>query len=88
MIPEVNEEFVLTKIRFFADSHVWPLQNRVDPDAWLGNFDSKDRRFALQLLNSFMYVSDDLVDQIFVSTIQGLSQIVTTIGGNLAHRRL
>lgn len=78
MIPEVNEEFVLTKCKFFASNQVWPLQRKLDPERWLANFETADRRLALQLLNSFMFFSDDLLDRMFVSAIQGLSRGETT----------
>ena len=86
MTPELNEEFVLTKCKFFASTQIWPLRNKLDPDGWLSNFEQADRRMALQLLNSFMYFSDDLLDRMFVSAIQGLSRIVTTNHASVSQR--
>ena len=86
MIPEVNEEFVLTKCKFFASNQVWPLRRKLDPERWLANFDTADRRLALQLLNSFMFFSDDLLDRMFISAIQGLSRVATTAYTSRANR--
>ena len=87
MVPEVNEEFVLAKCNFFASTQVWPLKRKLDPEGWLGNFAQKDKRLACQLLNSFMYFSDDWLDRMFVSAVQGLSRTVTTCDEKLAVRR-
>lgn len=86
MIPEVNEEIVLAKCRFFVSTQVWPIRKKLDPEGWLANFDTTDRRLALQLLNSFMYFSDDMLDRMFVSAIQGLSRITTTVHASRSDR--
>lgn len=86
MIPEVNEEFVLMKCKFFVSTQIWPLRNKFDPEGWLSNFETRDRGLALQLLNSFMFFSDDMLDRMFVSAIQGLSRISTTVHASLADR--
>lgn len=88
MVPEVNHEFVSRKCSFFAAAQLWPLKSKVDPDGWLGNFDQEDRRHAIQLLNSFLYFSGNMVDRLFYSAMQGLSREVTTSGSSLANRRL
>lgn len=87
MIPEVTEDFVLTKCQFFTSTQVWPLKTKLDPDGWLANFDANDKSMATQLLNSFMYFSDDVIDRMFVSAVQGLSREVTTIHAPLSQRR-
>lgn len=87
MVPEVSEEFVRGKCNFFAACQVWPLKKRLDPEGWLGNFSQSDRRMAVQLLNGFMYFSDDFLDRMFVSAVQGLSRITTSLNSTLAIRR-
>ena len=78
MVPEVNHEFVSRKCSFFAAAQLWPLKSKVDPDGWLGNFDQDDRKYAFQLLNSFLYFSRTMVDRLFFSAMQGLSREVAT----------
>lgn len=87
MVPEVNEEFVLGKCDFFASTQVWPINSKLDPESWLGNFDDEDRHVAVQLLNAFVFYSDDLLDRSFVSAVQGLSRLVTTFPSSLKSRR-
>ncbi len=88
MIPEVKETFVLTKCNFFAANQIWPRKTRMNPDGWLNNFDESDRLLACQLLNSFLYYPEELIDRMFVSAVQGLSRTVTSASGGLANRRL
>lgn len=77
-VPEVNEAFVKGKCDFLVDTQLWPLHQRLDPHGWLGNFGNDERPFAVHLLNSFMYFSNVLLDQLFVSAFRGLSRHVTT----------
>ncbi len=88
MLPEVNEQFVLTKCNFLAKHQFWPRKARMDPEGWLGNFRPDDRRMASQLLNSFLYYSEELVDRMFASAVQGLSRDVTSSTESLKDRRL
>ncbi|WP_339731028.1 hypothetical protein [uncultured Gimesia sp.] len=88
MIPTINEEIMRSKCNFFVSTQLWPLRNKLDPDGWLANFELSDKKMALQLLNSFMYFSDDLLDRMFVSAVQGLSRIVTTSHKSLSDRRV
>jgi hypothetical protein len=76
-IQEVSESFVLSKIQFLVDVHLWPDRQVLDPGSWLRNFNASERRHALNLLNVFLYVSDPLVDAIFRSAIQSLSASIT-----------
>ena len=48
MIPQVNERFVLTKCNFFAANQIWPRKSRMNPDGWLNNFDTGDRRSGVK----------------------------------------
>lgn len=72
--PIVNESFVLTKCDYFVDVHVWPLSDVCDPRGWLSNFEQEEKVFAHQLLNSFMFFRTPVMDAMFVSAIQSLSQ--------------
>ena len=69
----VTEKFVNSKVEFLEDIHVWPERDRLDPYAWLGNFTSDDRPFALNLLNVFLYYNEAIVDAMFRGAVQRLS---------------
>lgn len=72
--PVVNESFVLTKCDYFVDVQVWPLLEHCNPRGWLSNFTDHEKIYAIQLLNSFMYFRDPIMDSMFVAAVQSLSQ--------------
>lgn len=79
-IPFFNEEFVLNKCNFFVETHIWPLKNKLDPEGFLSNFSPQERVYAVHLINSFMYYSDFLLDNLLISVIRGLSKFVLPKG--------
>lgn len=66
------------KADFLVDTQLWPLHQRLDPHGWLANFDRNELPYAVHLLNSFMYFSSTLLDQLFVSAFRGLSRHVVS----------
>ena len=70
-----DEVFVLEKLRFFSDIHIWPTYNRVDYQAWLSNFDEKELPYAYKLLNFFCFFNNDMVDSLFRAAIHNLSNL-------------
>lgn len=70
---ELNEALLLEKCSDFARFQIWPLRARLDPKAWLDNFDPNDRPLAGHLLNAFMYFSDDITRQLFIAGLQSIS---------------
>lgn len=75
---ELSRDLVLNKCKAFSDFQVWPLTPRLNPEKWLSNFDDDEQAFALHLLNSFMFFSDALVDQLLTAAFQNLSNLVAT----------
>jgi len=71
---ELSWELLQDKCRDFTEFQVWPLRLKMNPEGWLSNFPSRERRFAYHLLNAFMYFSADLTDQLFLSAVQNISQ--------------
>jgi len=53
----------------------WP-SSKIDPNGWLQNFEQADRCFAAHMLGRFMLFSDELVDALFLSAFQSLSNII------------
>ncbi len=76
----INRAFIKEKNTFFVDSHVWPLQARLDPEGWLRNFTPDEEELAVHLLNGFCYYSSGLVDQLFVTAFLRLSVHVVPPG--------
>jgi hypothetical protein len=80
----VTEDQLLSKCRYFAEIGIWPRLSKIDPSAWLSNFLSSERLYALHLLNSFMYFSNDLLGQLFLASFQGLTRSVIGSRASLA----
>lgn len=83
----INRAFLREKSSFFIDCHVWPLQNRLDPEGWLRNFNTDEEEFAIHLLNGFCYYSDSLLDQLFVSAFVRLCSKVMATSLPSSHSR-
>ena len=74
---DASETFVKSKIRFLMEIGVWPPSEQLNPLAWLNNFSTDERPFALNLLNIFLYFNDQLTDALFRATVQQLSAPLT-----------
>ena len=74
--PPVPEEFVLRKADYFVDIQLWPPESKLNVNGWLSNFRSDERAHAMQLLNSFIYLSPMLTDELFKAAFQQLSRLV------------
>lgn len=72
----VDEEFVLKKCAYFRDVGLWPRTEVVSPEQWLSNFTDEENPYAVQLLNSFQYFSEDLTNELFAAAFQGISSHV------------
>jgi len=70
---EMNKELLISKCNFFVEVHIWPLLNKLNPQNWLTNFKQNEMEYAVHLLNSFMYFSDEIVDAMFVAAFHNLS---------------
>ena len=77
---DLSRDLVLSKCKAFSDFQVWPLTPRLNPEAWLSNFDETEQPFALHLLNGFMFFSDAMVDQLLTAAFQNLSNLIPQDG--------
>lgn len=82
-----SDIFVLSKAEYFAEVHVWPERQHLDPHNWLLNFTTDERPFAVNMLNVFMYFNELLVDALLRSSLQGLSAELTTTATSLAEAK-
>lgn len=86
--PELGEEFVLRRCEYFAKVGLWPTRgDGFDPERWLANFRTEEKRHALYLLNGFIYMSKRVVEQVFVEAVRGLSRHVMTAASDSAQLR-
>lgn len=72
----IDEQFVLTKCDYFVEVQIWPLLDRLNPSRWLENFEENEKRHAVQLLNTFMFFCEPLVNEMLKAAFQGLSAYV------------
>lgn len=70
-----DEATVLEACGRLVDFRVWE-PTRIDPQGWLDNFSQSERGFALVLLSRFTFFADHLVDQLFRSAFQNLSNML------------
>lgn len=70
-----DEANVLEACGRLVDFGAWE-QTRIDPEGWLANFSHAERGYALVLLSRFTFLADHLVDQLFRSAFQNLSNLL------------
>lgn len=75
---DLTRDFIVEKCEYFASVAIWPLKSVLDPESWLSNFQQHELNHALYLLNSFMYFSDTLMDEIFAASVRTLSRLLMT----------
>ena len=69
-----------------VDFHAWD-PTKIDARGWLANFDIKDRALAESLLSRFSFYADHLVDQLFVSAFQNISNHIRPDGAPFEETR-
>ena len=61
----------LDRASFFKSVQVWPLTKNLNYKGWLGNFKTdKEKKLACLILDFFLYYSPDMVDSMFISSIE------------------
>jgi hypothetical protein len=63
---------VLEACERLIDLSAWP-RRKIEYRGWLDNFEKADRPLAVHMLSRFTYLSNELVDQLFLAAFQGLS---------------
>ena len=76
-VKEIDEDSVLSKVQYYVDFHVWPESERMDPYRWLGNFTDRERPYALNILNVFLYFNNRMVNDMFRWAVHSLSAVLT-----------
>jgi len=82
-----SETFVFSKLEYLRDLHLWPLRSRLDPFSWIKNFTESERPYAVNILNVFLYFTDDLVDAMFRASVHSLCSGLTSHATSLAEAK-
>jgi hypothetical protein len=71
----IDRAFVIERCKNLVDFQLWPpdIEGRIEP--WLDNFNGDETETALHLLNSFVFISEALVAQLFLAAFHNLSAI-------------
>ena len=81
------DDFVLSKVQFLVDIHLWPIRTHLDPHRWLNNFRATERPYALNILNVFLYLSNQIIDGMFRAALHSLSGPLTLQATSLANAK-
>jgi hypothetical protein len=79
------ETQVLEACERLIDLSAWP-RRKINYRGWLDNFEKADRPLAVHMLSRFTYFSNELVDHLFRSAFQGLSNSIAPGVGPAARR--
>ena len=82
--PDVSETALVSRCEYFTDLQLWPTETRVNPRAWLSNFQPEELQFALRLLDAFVFIAEPMCDQLLYAAFQGLSRRRTVAGSFFA----
>lgn len=73
----MNQSKILSACDHLIDLHAWRA-DKIDPHGWMSNFDAVERSLAAELLRRFTFYADPLVDQLYVSAFQALSNLAAS----------
>jgi hypothetical protein len=73
-----HKDLPVERWQYLVQVGLWPKKSVFDPIGWISNFESKDAKYALRLLEGFTYFAPDLMAQMFRTAFLSLSQIVVT----------
>jgi len=68
----MSEASTISACESLIDFHAWD-HTKINPRGWMDNFEPRDRGLAAALLSRFTFYSDQLVDQLFRSAFQNIS---------------
>jgi len=83
---EMTKELVISKCDYFVDVQLWPPKSIINPERWLSNFTSGESIYAIHLLNSFLFYSEQLTDLMFIAALQMISNDFRRAGDSYVSR--
>ncbi len=60
---------LLPKLKFYQEIQMLPKASEFNYEGWLDNFDSSERSLAEQILDFFVYIPEDITNQLFRTVI-------------------
>jgi hypothetical protein len=69
---KLTKEIVIEKCNSFVDFQIWPLTQQLDVSGWLSNFREDEIDYAVTLLNSFTYYSENIVNKMLQAAFDNL----------------
>lgn len=60
---------LLSKFRFYQEIQLWPKAADFNYEGWLENFDSDERALAEKIMDFFVYIPEDITNQLFRTVI-------------------
>ncbi|WP_215410254.1 hypothetical protein [Janthinobacterium sp. JC611] len=73
-----QKELPVERWQYLVQVGLWPKKSIFDPVGWMSNFEDKEIKLALRLLEGFTYFSHELMAQMFRTAFLSLSQVVVT----------
>jgi hypothetical protein len=78
--PSLDQALVLEKCKNYLDFQLWPIEMEAQIEPWLSNFLPEETEHAYHLLNSFLFFSERMIKQLFLSAVNDLSSRIRKPG--------
>ena len=66
----MNYKSDLERLQFYREMQLWPVSRKLNYENWLANFETaEDKEIAEQVLNSFIYIPDDMMTQMLQTAV-------------------
>ncbi len=85
--PSLDQALVLEKCKNYLDFQLWPIEMEAQIEPWLSNFRSEETEYAYHLLNSFLFFSERMTKQLFLSAVNNLSGRIRKPGRTMSGER-
>ena len=77
----------LEKYRFFQEVQLWPYSRDLNYESWLKNFtDGEEQEIASRILNFFVYIPEQLVNQLLVSVFSKCGAYFKRVDESWVHK--
>lgn len=72
----MEEAIFQEKAKYFRQTTIWPLVSKFDSSGWLSNFRSEEKKYAIRLLNNFIFFNKIMIEGLFKSAFSNMSMLV------------
>ncbi|NEU95234.1 phosphoribosyltransferase-like protein [Bradyrhizobium uaiense] len=85
--PSFDQGLILEKCKNHLDFQLWPIEMEAQIEPWLANFLPDEKEHAYHLLNSFLFFSERMTKQLFLSAVNDLSVRIRKPGRTMSGER-